>query len=126
MPNPVTDGLREARAVRRALGLDPSQPIDPGVVANRLGIIVVRRALRSHRLSGMHLYDSEADAHFVLVNSAQRLFRQRFTLSHEIGHARFDRETIVESVQANAITPEEKRANAFAAELLMPERAMTR
>ena len=72
----------------------------------------------------MHQYDAELDEHLVLINSSQRALRQRFTLAHEIGHARFDRFTIVESLDRTDSTPEEKRANAFAVELLMPEAAV--
>jgi Zn-dependent peptidase ImmA (M78 family) len=126
VPNPVTEGLAGARTVRRELGYDPLQPIDPSAVARRVGLLVVRRPLRSSALWGMHLYDSELDEHLVLVNSSQQAMRQRFTLAHEIGHARFDRETIVESPARADSTPEEKRANAFASELIMPEAAVKR
>jgi|GEM_PF-504126 len=123
-PNPVTQGISEARAVRRELGVDPFQPLDPTAVARRLGILLVRRPLRSAVLSGMHAYDQSLDSHFILVNSTQRIIRQRFTTAHEIGHARFDRDTIVESLPASDVSPQEKRANAFAGELLMPEAAV--
>src|ERR1700685_1628579 len=111
MANPVTEGIREARAVRARAAVPPPQTIDPGAVATILGIVVVRRPLRSAVLSGIHLYDGAADSHFILVNSAQRVARQRFTLAHEIGHARFDHATIVESLPAPPANPEEKRAN---------------
>jgi Zn-dependent peptidase ImmA (M78 family) len=124
VPNPVTEGLNGARAVRRELGYDPLQPIDPSVVARRLGLLVVRRPLRAAALWGMHLYDEAVDDHLILINSSQQAFRQRFTLAHEIGHARFDRVTIVESLDRADSAPEEKRANAFASELLMPEAAV--
>ena len=126
MPNPVTEGLQEARALRRSLNFDAMQPIEPGQVALQLGIIVVRRPLRSSALWGIHLYDEFLKRHLVLLNSAQPTLRQRFTLAHEIGHARFDRATLVEDLAQQESTPEEKRANAFAAELLMPETAAKR
>jgi Zn-dependent peptidase ImmA (M78 family) len=126
MPNPVSEGLQEARRVRAKLGVDSLQAIDPGVVARRLGLQVVRRRLRAAPLSGIHMYDEELGKHLILVNSGQPALRQRFTLAHEIGHARFDRETIVEDVENLESTPQEKRANAFASELLLPEAAVKR
>ncbi len=124
MPSPVTEALAEARRTRRELGYGPWQRIDPAIVARDLAILVVRRPLRSGTLDGIHLYDPELDQHFVLVNSAHRSLRQRFTLAHEIGHARFDKETIVESMNTGQSSPHEQRANAFAGELLMPEAAL--
>ena len=72
------------------------------------------------------MYDEELGQHLILVNSGQPAFRQRFTLAHEIGHARFDRDTIVENVESPDSTPQEKRANAFASELLLPEAGVKR
>jgi Zn-dependent peptidase ImmA (M78 family) len=116
--------LNGARAARKELGYDALQPVDPSVAARRLGLLVIRRPLRAATLWGMHLYEPELDEHLILVNSSQQTFRQRFTLAHEIGHSRFDRTTIVESLDQADSAPEEKRANAFAAEFLMPEAAV--
>lgn len=124
MPNPVTQGLAAARSVRRNLGYEPLQPIDPAAIAERLGVLVVRKPLYSRAVWGMHLYDDALNEHIILINSSQPHLRQRFTLAHELGHAQFDKDTVVESLQPTETAPEEKRANAFAGELLMPEAAV--
>lgn len=125
MPNPVTEGLNGARAVRKAIGLKALQALDPTEVAEQLGVMVVFRPLRSTALSGIHLFVAAIDQSIVMVNSLSPYTRQRFTLAHELGHSQFDKETIVETISFSATNNySEKRANAFAGELLLPEAAV--
>jgi Zn-dependent peptidase ImmA (M78 family) len=57
----------------------------------------------------------------ILVNVSHRPVRRRFSYAHEYAHALFDRgETITTTRSQNATQLAEKRANAFAAAILMP------
>lgn len=126
-PNPVTEGCREARALRRRLEYSREQALNPLRVAEQLGIVVVTRPLAERKISGAYLYRPAEQLSFILINASDRLSRRRFTLAHEIGHFVFDRESVVidddlDPVQSHS-NPE-RRANAFAAELLLPEAAV--
>lgn len=62
----------------------------------------------------------------IFINALHTKERKLFTLAHEFAHQLFhlgrdDRNTIVSFIASNR-EPEEKEANAFAAELLMPEK----
>jgi Zn-dependent peptidase ImmA (M78 family) len=118
----------EARGLRHDLGLTPDQPADPFEIAARRGIEVVHLAVgEDDPVEGAFLRRDGRD--FILVNSAKRGRRQRFTCAHEIGHAVLlepteDVEFVDTAEQldlAKAATAEEREANLFAAELLMPE-----
>jgi Zn-dependent peptidase ImmA (M78 family) len=71
-------------------------------------------------LSGLFL-NHESIGLAIFVNSGHRHVRPHFSYAHEYAHALFDRrETVAITRQDNATTIAEKRANAFAAALLMP------
>ncbi len=64
------------------------------------------------------------------VNASHPAVRQRFTIAHELGHALLERRDgmhidsafrLRDAASSQAVDPEEIAANAFAAELLMPE-----
>jgi Zn-dependent peptidase ImmA (M78 family) len=104
-------------------------PVDVYVLAERLGVQVVRTNMNQD-VSGMLLRDG--DALTVGLNRRQAPQRQRFTLAHELGHLRLHRgrPLIVDSLvrvnlrdatSATATDREEIEANRFAASLLMPE-----
>lgn len=58
----------------------------------------------------------------ILVNEGHQEARGRFSLAHEYAHALADRaEQVTATTQANAAELVEKRANAFASALLLPE-----
>jgi len=123
MTNPVTEGLKAARAVRERLGLGPTAPADVAWIARRLGAVIVRRPL-ADGLSGIHLAHSSGRS-FVAINSTDIASRQNFTLAHELGHVHFDREQVIaEKIELGDVPPIEKRANAFAAELILPTAAI--
>jgi Zn-dependent peptidase ImmA (M78 family) len=105
-------------------------PVDPELIANKDGIVVVRRRFEAGDVSGILFRDGEH--HVIGVNSAQPAVRQRFTIAHELGHRALHpgRELILDvPVRVNlrdktssmASDLEEIEANAFAAALLMPE-----
>jgi Zn-dependent peptidase ImmA (M78 family) len=124
MPNPVTEGCREARLLRKKLGYSRDQAIDPWAIAHELGIVVVLRPLAERKIAGAYLYRPAEQRSFIMINAADMLSRRRFTVAHEIGHFIFDRESIVVDDDLFGKSAPEKRANAFAAELLLPEAAI--
>ena len=85
-----------------------------------LGIGVWLEPFPEGTLLGAALTDVEFP--LVFVNTTSRRSRALFTLAHELGHVLFgDGEGISQDLDHRAISLEEKRANAFAACLLMPK-----
>lgn len=122
----------EARAaeVLRRHGLY-SIPVDPVVLANRLGIKVHNAKFSQEGVSGV--IAKRGDYVSLLVNEADAPARKRFTIAHELGHhflhlvrdgAFVDKEVDLfrgEPGEEDARKQEEVQANQFAAALLMPE-----
>lgn len=106
---------------------DGQLPINPGLIAQRLGIEV--RSDPSMAESGM--IEMQPDGRAVIsVNSSQFGPRQSFTIAHEIGHYvlghvntahRLCRD-LASNFSTGTFIPVEREANKFAAALLMPER----
>ncbi|WAS96392.1 ImmA/IrrE family metallo-endopeptidase [Nannocystis punicea] len=112
-----------------------SLPVNPVVLANKLGIRVMRAFFSEENFSGLIARRSEAGT-TILVNEKDHPIRQRFTIAHELGHALLhlqDQEEFVDrdsnffrsSPYSNEAewTLERRRefeANVFASELLMP------
>jgi Zn-dependent peptidase ImmA (M78 family) len=118
----------EARAQRHDAGLTPTEAADPFALAELFGIEVVRAPMgEDSPVEGAFL--RRDNRQFVLVNAAKRSRRQRFTCAHELGHAiLLPPETDTELLDTGddlEIRPgsslEEREANLFAAELLLPE-----
>lgn len=124
---------RKAKDVRRQHGLD-SIPIDPVVLANRLGMKVHNAKFSDDNIVGM--IAKRGDNLTLLVNQSDPPFRKRFTIAHELGHHFLHLLEDGEYVDGEAnlfrmphddqqgITPERRQeiqANMFAAALLMPE-----
>jgi len=108
-------------------------PINVQAIAEFLGITVSFQPFKPE-LSGVLL--KEETRTVIGVNSAQASTRQRFTIAHELGHyvlAHKGEIFVDQTVRRQAVTirhdnksslgtdSNEKDANAFAAELLMPE-----
>lgn len=125
----------ESRAndVLRKHGLT-SIPIDPVILANRLGMTVNNAKFSDDNIVGM--IAKRGDNLTLLVNQSDPPFRKRFTIAHELGHHFLHLLEDGEFVDAEAdlfrqpredrqnITPERRKeiqANMFAAALLMPE-----
>jgi Zn-dependent peptidase ImmA (M78 family) len=123
---------KEARAILRDAEVI-APPVPVARIATDLGIELSYRPLQGD-ISG--ILRREAGRVVVGVNSLDSPSRQRFTIAHELGHFRLHEgyEVIVDKlVRVNLrvtpggplATPEEERdANYFAAELLMPERLL--
>jgi Zn-dependent peptidase ImmA (M78 family) len=116
-----------------------SAPIDVEAIAKRLGI-EIRRELAPDDLSGFILRDKQLNRPVIGVNRGHHPRRQRFTIAHEIGHFMLHKgeQLHVDRINAGFVVRrrdgrskegtdvEEKEANLFAAELLMPSRFIKR
>ena len=113
-------------------------PVDPVVIANELGIRVYTKEL-DNSVSGYIGRNHETKQVEIYVNANHPLVRQRFTIAHELGHfflaKDFDKKResdyISESDERYMYrrdslysSKEERDANQFAAELLMPRKAL--
>lgn len=117
----------EAQRVRAAY-VGESLPVPVEEIAAKLGAAVVYEAM-DRGVSGLLVRDAESTV--IGVNSTHADVRQRFSIAHEIGHLVLHRgrPMVVDHVRLNlrdersstATDYEEIQANAFAAELLMPQ-----
>lgn len=119
-------GVTKARRVRERFGLGLDGPIaDLLALAERdLGVPVVIPERLPDDLAGVYLPRNGRPV--ILLNGADAPARLRFTLAHELGHHCFGDHRRTDT-QAGLVAPGhwiEVRANAFAAELLMPEPAV--
>ena len=108
-------------------------PVDIEALSRDLGINVLRDPNLGKDISGKIQRDAEqgGTSGFVsYVNSREALVRQRYTIAHELAHFALHRERIGDGVTEDAMyrgpfsAPEEREANAKAAEILMPEAAV--
>lgn len=123
---------RSAKSLLDEMGIsEPSVSVDK--IAKKLGA-QLRYSPLDQELSGM-IYVKD-DIPIIGVNALHHPNRQRFTIAHEIGHLRLHRSQITNEVHVDKDFPMLRRdtnaaagidnieieANAFAAELLMPEK----
>lgn len=110
-------------------------PVDPLLIAEKLGIKVMEAKFKYDNISG--LIQRKSGRVTIYIREADNAFRKRFTVAHELGHLvlHMDDEEDENFVDSDAIfarnsdfgfydatdRQKEKEANAFAAELLMPE-----
>lgn len=106
-------------------------PVSVETIATRLGALV-QRAPTEDDLSGFIYRDHRSNATVIGVNAAHHPHRQTFTIAHELGHfllhdmqnVHVDRGFSVKlrnQKSSEGVDIEEKEANLFAAELLMPK-----
>jgi Zn-dependent peptidase ImmA (M78 family) len=117
-------GSRLAEIAREELGLGTAPVADlPALCERHFALNAVTWPI-DKAVSG--LCAEGADIAVVLVNSSFSRGHQRFTGAHELAHHMLDdpREVIVESDVFVANSPSERRANAFAAALLMPAQGL--
>lgn len=120
-------GVTKARRLREQLGLGLDGPVpDLLVLAEHvLGVPVVIPEQLPDDLAGAYL-PRDGDP-VIFLNGADPPARMRFTLAHEIGHHAFGDHRQADT-HAGLVSPGhwiEVRANAFAAELLMPAPAVS-
>ncbi|WP_018292011.1 ImmA/IrrE family metallo-endopeptidase [Verrucomicrobium sp. 3C] len=120
----IQQGAKVATEERQRLGLGVA-PI--GVLSDLLEAQGVRTGVVAlpENVSGLTLVDSTIGV-FVVINAKHAAARRRFSLAHEYGHVLLDREHPgVISRAENRSDLLEVRANAFAAEFLMPAEGVT-
>jgi Zn-dependent peptidase ImmA (M78 family) len=111
-----------------------SPPVPVEKIAEAFGL-ELRRAPAEEDLSGFLYRDRHKKTAAVGVNSTHHANRQRFTIGHELGHyllhdlegIHVDRRFEVKlrnGKSGEETDDQEKEANLFAAELLMPERIL--
>lgn len=114
------DGIKVAQALRQFLGYKNSESYrNLYWEFRRIGIHIFRVKLENSNLSGLFVKHPIADK-CVLVNYDENIYRQNFTLCHEVGHALMDGSNYNVSYQRQTDF-REYRANAFASEFLMPK-----
>jgi Zn-dependent peptidase ImmA (M78 family) len=123
----ANEGAQKAREWRTRLGLGLSGPV-PDVLhaVEVLAGVAVSVLELPGGVSGA--YTMQEDQGFAFLNSSEPAVRQRFTLAHELGHHAFaDGATIdtEDAVFGSSISPVERRARTFAAEFLVPLRAVS-
>ncbi len=109
-----------ATTLLRELNID-SLPIDPRLIAEKLGIKVVEEELSS--CDGCFMRGAKA----IVINKSMDEGRKNFTIAHELGHSCIPHHTNAEYklYRENlgfpiTVKQEEKEADEFASELLMP------
>jgi Zn-dependent peptidase ImmA (M78 family) len=110
-------------------------PVDVLSLAKKLGLEIKKEPTEAN-LSGFLFRNEEQKTAIIGVNSNQHPNRQRFTIAHELAHyllhstgsVHVDRGYSVklrDEKSSEGTDEEEKEANFFAAELLMPENILT-
>jgi hypothetical protein len=129
------DGYEKAVAFREALQIDPSLPLSgkhdlEGGLLPKLGIIIQEFTLEDNEIDGLAIFapgkSPLAGVNLTGKYSSTRWGR-RMTLAHELCHLLYDlSDEDSVGIVSNPWAPEllEKRANAFAAMLLMPREAL--
>lgn len=119
-------GENAADALRKFLNHKENEvPMDVFLDFRKIGVHIFRRRLSSSDISGLYLKHPLA-GHCILVNYDDDVYRQRFSVSHEVAHAIFDSSEAV-SVSYNRTSSKydnkdmrEIRANRFASCYLLP------
>lgn len=114
----------KALEVMSELGVSPPPPIDIDYIVKKWGL-AVEYVERPRGLHGRML----AERALVEIASGDAPNRQRFSLAHELGHYLLEHNAVYSDAEPDEITDphslNEREANAFAAELLMPEQWVT-
>ena len=117
--NAIQQGQRVAADERQRLGLGVSPINDLLEVFESQGVRTGMVSLPDN-ISGLTLWDNKIGI-FVVINRDHSALRRRFSLAHEYAHVLIDRDRSGAISRAeNRSELLEVRANAFAAELMMP------
>lgn len=108
-------------------------PIDLNALAEKAGIQIKYGNFEAE-MSGFAY--QKASTKYIGVNATESDVRQRFTIAHELGHIFMHRQDSInydpsvelihfrDGLSATGASKKEREANAFAADLLMPEEAV--
>lgn len=120
------EGYNLAEDLLETLDLEPAPFVDVEAILARLGITLLERSLETMKIRGVALA-GEGLVPTVVVNRtspySQNDAGRRFTMAHELCHILYDQSRAQRVMQVSgpwAPAGVEKRANAFAAMLLMP------
>jgi Zn-dependent peptidase ImmA (M78 family) len=109
---------------------DETVPADQAIdvfayLRSRPDIVLIRRSGSNPQIDGIYMRDERTKAGFIYLNRAKPLGRQRFTAAHELGHHLLGHvDELDVDVMAEQQSQEERDANRFAAELLVPRRGV--
>ena len=120
VPTIFAQAEEQAHKIREGLRLGSAPIHDATGLLEDLGIFIVAMPIPGDHLSGAFYYDAERKTAKVLINTSRTAGHQRFTAAHELGHFLFDKEQGFILDDGREKPPYEKRADAFAAHLLMP------
>lgn len=115
--SPEAQGPEPEEAARklRTAWLLPDGPVQDSIrTVERAGVVVVRRDLGSPKISGMSIRPPDS-LPVIILNTGMPADRERFTVFHEVGHL------VMHQVPSEN---GEREADRFAAEFLMPARAI--
>jgi len=117
-------GVEAAKKLRSFLGYSGKQIYkDIYSEFRKIGIHVFRRKLSNTKISGLFIKHPIAGK-CILVNYSDDIYRQNFTIAHEVAHALLDNDIEYNlSFKKEEADYREYRANAFASSFLVPEEA---
>ncbi|HEX3781910.1 MAG TPA: XRE family transcriptional regulator [Pseudonocardiaceae bacterium] len=117
--SPRERGKAAAEQVRSTLGFDVAPIADLVEALEHLTGVDIGTMPLPAGVSGVCATDPARATSVVLVNSADVLERQRFTLAHELGHLLFGDATHVDALNCQR-SPQEVLCDEFARQLLIP------
>jgi Zn-dependent peptidase ImmA (M78 family) len=117
----LAEAKNKAAEIRHKMSLGFEAVAEIFHLIEEYGLPVARRDMKEDGPDG--IYANNGEIAVAVINTARLRVRQRFTAAHEFGHHLFDSSTGLQ-VDENVFQPQnikDKRANAFAANFLMPE-----
>lgn len=112
-----------ARNVLAQYGLDETVPVNLVDLCDRLDIQI--RRWKGHDMDGLAL--NVAGHRIIYLNTSVCRTRQRFTVAHELGHLLLGHAPLsFASNMESKMTRQERDANSFAGEILIPIRSIRR
>jgi IrrE N-terminal-like domain len=120
------EAKRDAEAILRTYWSSARFPVDPVRIARSMSLTVLDSGRLPGDVAGTIVKEPGRDA-LILLNASDHPNRKRFTLAHEIGHYvrrgdnPFEYVDRRDTLSSTGTDPDEIYANAFAANLLMPE-----
>lgn len=118
-------GEQAASDLRKHLKIPHDQiPRDIFTIFESIGVHIFRRQLENSNISGLFIRHPTA-GRCVLVNYDDDPFRQRFTVTHEVGHSILDDTPVnISFTKYDKKDLQEIRANTFASRFLLPQECL--
>jgi Zn-dependent peptidase ImmA (M78 family) len=123
--NHVAQGKIVAYQLREQLEIKLTETeINPFKVVRDLGIQIFRRKLTNSKISGIHM-ENPNTGKIILINHFDDVYRQNFSVLHELAHSIFDSNSEYQISMDDDISNSQKkeaewRANSFASNFLIP------